>query len=228
MGGHGGLNILPQKSWNVYGQRNRQKVAEDETERDAKEAAHRTQQERAGRERRLRQLRAESVSQVLNRHCLWSRRGGMSLGAGVRSVAMPFRLFPDMRQSTARMMTALMCTKHDRSTTMKFIVCLVMCRIKVSSSRAAVSTSTSGRTSSRPAQTPRSRFGSIAPFAYTNCSGNGCDHHCHATTPSFQHDLSTALNPCWFEITPAFRMHLRRAHRVGNLHEAPTISVPRK
>ena len=30
MGGHGGLNILPQKSWNVYGQTNRDKVAADE------------------------------------------------------------------------------------------------------------------------------------------------------------------------------------------------------
>lgn len=64
MGGHGGLNILPQKSWNVYGQRNRQKVAEDEAERDAKEAAHREQQERAGRERRLRQLRADPAAEV--------------------------------------------------------------------------------------------------------------------------------------------------------------------
>lgn len=30
MGGHGGLNILPQKRWNVYRQDNREKVAEDE------------------------------------------------------------------------------------------------------------------------------------------------------------------------------------------------------
>jgi hypothetical protein len=27
MGGHGGLNILPQKSWNVYGRENRYKVS---------------------------------------------------------------------------------------------------------------------------------------------------------------------------------------------------------
>ena len=32
MGGHGGLNILPQKSWNVYGARNRARVAEDEAQ----------------------------------------------------------------------------------------------------------------------------------------------------------------------------------------------------
>ena len=30
MGGHGGLNILPQKSWNVYGWTQRQKTARDE------------------------------------------------------------------------------------------------------------------------------------------------------------------------------------------------------
>lgn len=30
MGGHGGLNILPQKSWNVYGWKQRQKTARDE------------------------------------------------------------------------------------------------------------------------------------------------------------------------------------------------------
>lgn len=32
MGGHGGLNILPQKSWNVYGRENRLKVAQDEAQ----------------------------------------------------------------------------------------------------------------------------------------------------------------------------------------------------
>ena len=30
MGGHGGLNILPQKSWNVYNRSNRERVARDE------------------------------------------------------------------------------------------------------------------------------------------------------------------------------------------------------
>ena len=39
MGGHGGLNILPQKSWNVYNRDNRQKVAEDEAKLAAEEAA---------------------------------------------------------------------------------------------------------------------------------------------------------------------------------------------
>jgi hypothetical protein len=57
MGGHGGLNILPQKSWNVYGQKNRQKVAEDEAERDKKEARVQAQHDKATRELRLRALR---------------------------------------------------------------------------------------------------------------------------------------------------------------------------
>ena len=29
MGGHGGLNILPQKKWNVYNYDNREKVEQD-------------------------------------------------------------------------------------------------------------------------------------------------------------------------------------------------------
>jgi hypothetical protein len=73
MGGHGGLNILPQKSWNVYGQKNRQKVAEDEAERDKKEAKVQSQHERATRELRLRALRAslpDAVRLFLLQACL--------------------------------------------------------------------------------------------------------------------------------------------------------------
>lgn len=49
MGGHGGLNILPQKSWNVYNRSNRQKVQRDEEEaaRQAAEAARRDALEQA-------------------------------------------------------------------------------------------------------------------------------------------------------------------------------------
>ena len=39
MGGHGGLNILPQKSWNVYGRENRLKVARDEAQHAEEEQA---------------------------------------------------------------------------------------------------------------------------------------------------------------------------------------------
>ena len=43
MGGHGGLNILPQKSWNVYGAKQRARVERDEAKarEDAEEAARR-------------------------------------------------------------------------------------------------------------------------------------------------------------------------------------------
>ncbi|XP_078445894.1 leukocyte receptor cluster-like protein [Wolffia australiana] len=46
MGGHGGLNILPQKRWNVYNFENREKVRKDE------EAAAREEQTKAADSRR--------------------------------------------------------------------------------------------------------------------------------------------------------------------------------
>ena len=46
MGGHGGLNILPQKSWNVYNRDNRQRVERDEA---AAEAAARVEERDARR-----------------------------------------------------------------------------------------------------------------------------------------------------------------------------------
>ena len=45
MGGHGGLNILPQKKWNVYRRDNQQKVKDDEKELEV--ARERLQAERA-------------------------------------------------------------------------------------------------------------------------------------------------------------------------------------
>ena len=45
MGGHGGLNILPQKKWNVYRRDNQQKVKDDEKELEI--ARERLQAERA-------------------------------------------------------------------------------------------------------------------------------------------------------------------------------------
>ena len=38
MGGHGGLNILPQKKWNVYNMDNRNKVERDEEKAEEKRA----------------------------------------------------------------------------------------------------------------------------------------------------------------------------------------------
>eukprot|EP01025_Chloroclados_australasicus_P007993 TRINITY_DN12731_c0_g1_i2.p1 TRINITY_DN12731_c0_g1~~TRINITY_DN12731_c0_g1_i2.p1 ORF type:complete len:233 (-),score=31.08 TRINITY_DN12731_c0_g1_i2:146-844(-) len=57
MGGHGGLNILPQKSWNVYGQRNRLRVAEDEAEQARKDAEQQRKRHKRDNEARLKDLR---------------------------------------------------------------------------------------------------------------------------------------------------------------------------
>ncbi|KAL6775928.1 hypothetical protein ACKKBG_A19110 [Auxenochlorella protothecoides x Auxenochlorella symbiontica] len=60
MGGHGGLNILPQKRWNVYGRENRLKVAEDEAKHAAEqeEATTRHQAAEAGYRHRMLLARA--------------------------------------------------------------------------------------------------------------------------------------------------------------------------
>jgi len=60
MGGHGGLNILPQKRWNVYGQKNRLKVHEDEAQAAEEEKAKEAKKERAEREFRTNVLRKRS------------------------------------------------------------------------------------------------------------------------------------------------------------------------
>ena len=52
MGGHGGLNILPQKSWHVYRRDNVSKVEKDEAEAKAKEDAEKTKHENEEREYR--------------------------------------------------------------------------------------------------------------------------------------------------------------------------------
>eukprot|EP00198_Chlamydomonas_reinhardtii_P001948 XP_001691284.1 predicted protein [Chlamydomonas reinhardtii] len=71
MGGHGGLNILPQKRWNVYNRDNRLKVAQDEAKAQAKEDEARERHEQAERE---------------HRHALLLRRAGgdagLELGGG--------------------------------------------------------------------------------------------------------------------------------------------------
>eukprot|EP00884_Botryococcus_braunii_P005987 jgi/Botrbrau1/1538/Bobra.0107s0026.1 len=56
MGGHGGLNILPQKSWNVYGRENRLKVARDEAKHKEEEGLKREKHLQAERDHKRRLL----------------------------------------------------------------------------------------------------------------------------------------------------------------------------
>lgn len=57
MGGHGGLNILPQKRWNVYNFDNREKVKRDEEEAARQEAIEKQQARQREAESRLEKLR---------------------------------------------------------------------------------------------------------------------------------------------------------------------------
>lgn len=57
MGGHGGLNILPQKRWNVYNFDNREKVRKDEEEAAKEEQLKREQSRKRDTEVRLERLR---------------------------------------------------------------------------------------------------------------------------------------------------------------------------
>ncbi|KAG6688947.1 hypothetical protein I3843_11G149000 [Carya illinoinensis] len=57
MGGHGGLNILPQKRWNVYNYENREKVRQDEEAAAKEEQLKREQARRRDSEFRLERLR---------------------------------------------------------------------------------------------------------------------------------------------------------------------------
>ena len=57
MGGHGGLNILPQKRWNVYNFDNREKVRKDEEEAAREEQIKAADARRRDSEFRLEQLR---------------------------------------------------------------------------------------------------------------------------------------------------------------------------
>eukprot|EP00268_Persea_americana_P040510 TRINITY_DN40252_c0_g1_i1.p1 TRINITY_DN40252_c0_g1~~TRINITY_DN40252_c0_g1_i1.p1 ORF type:complete len:224 (-),score=64.80 TRINITY_DN40252_c0_g1_i1:427-1098(-) len=63
MGGHGGLNILPQKRWNVYNYENREKVRRDE-EAAAKEEQLKQDQSR----KRDAELRLETLRQARGIH----------------------------------------------------------------------------------------------------------------------------------------------------------------
>ncbi|CAI0500550.1 unnamed protein product [Linum tenue] len=57
MGGHGGLNILPQKRWNVYNFDNREKVRKDEEAAAKEEQLKREQARKRDTEFRIEQLR---------------------------------------------------------------------------------------------------------------------------------------------------------------------------
>lgn len=57
MGGHGGLNILPQKRWNVYNYENREKVRRDEEQAAREEQLKREQARKRDSEIRLERLR---------------------------------------------------------------------------------------------------------------------------------------------------------------------------
>nr|DAD18534.1 TPA_asm: hypothetical protein HUJ06_019997 [Nelumbo nucifera] len=57
MGGHGGLNILPQKRWNVYNYENREKVRRDEEAAAREEQLKREQSRKRDAEFRLEMLR---------------------------------------------------------------------------------------------------------------------------------------------------------------------------
>jgi hypothetical protein len=68
MGGHGGLNILPQKKWNVYNFDNREKVKKDEEAAAKEEQLKREQSRKRDAEFRLEKLRqARGLASSSNR-----------------------------------------------------------------------------------------------------------------------------------------------------------------
>ena len=64
MGGHGGLNILPQKSWNVYSQRNRARVAADEAQAATDAANARVAEAAELARQNLQQMRARAAGEA--------------------------------------------------------------------------------------------------------------------------------------------------------------------
>ncbi|KAG8662240.1 leukocyte receptor cluster member 1 [Manihot esculenta] len=67
MGGHGGLNILPQKRWNVYNYDNREKVRRDEEAASREEQLKREQSRKRDAEFRLERLRTARGLPPLNK-----------------------------------------------------------------------------------------------------------------------------------------------------------------
>lgn len=59
MGGHGGLNILPQKRWNVYNRDNIEKVERDKRKAEERRKEQEEKQREVENESRLRVLRKD-------------------------------------------------------------------------------------------------------------------------------------------------------------------------
>ncbi|KAJ4772533.1 Leukocyte receptor cluster member 1 [Rhynchospora pubera] len=81
MGGHGGLNILPQKRWNVYNWDNREKVKRDE--------------EAAAREEQLRLEQTRRTEADLRLQSLRRARGLATASASTASTSEPVESAPD-------------------------------------------------------------------------------------------------------------------------------------
>ena len=60
MGGHGGLNILGHKSWNVYGKKQRKRVRDDESKQEQEQQRKREEEARRASAARLRTLRSRA------------------------------------------------------------------------------------------------------------------------------------------------------------------------
>ncbi|CAL9029433.1 unnamed protein product [Prunus brigantina] len=88
MGGHGGLNILPQKRWNVYNFDNREKVRQDEEAAAKEEQLKREQSRKRDAEFRLEQLRTARglapVSQGEKPAAVESKPGHINLFEGIK------------------------------------------------------------------------------------------------------------------------------------------------
>ncbi|KAK9808196.1 hypothetical protein WJX73_007342 [Symbiochloris irregularis] len=100
MGGHGGLNILPQKSWNVYGRENRLKVARDQAAHAEVEAARLAKHQQAeGQRRRLQLLDRARQRAGIDRSELPDSASILPVAQQPtqedEEVAKPFTLFPD-------------------------------------------------------------------------------------------------------------------------------------
>ncbi|XP_023634461.1 leukocyte receptor cluster member 1 homolog isoform X2 [Capsella rubella] len=90
MGGHGGLNILPQKRWNVYNFDNREKVRKDEEAAAREEQIKREEARKRDAESRLEVLRNVRGLAPLKRASPEAEKGkdeAVAVAAGVKSSA---------------------------------------------------------------------------------------------------------------------------------------------